>query len=142
VCLLDPHPEVLPNVFDRFPELRLVLDHCGYVHDAEQWDKVLRAASLPRLSMKWSHTARAIANIASREDQATAKSREFLRALDAYGVERIMWASDVTTQKESWHDLLGFVSHHPTLSQGDKEWVLGRTAREVFQWPRPVAANS
>ena len=67
--------------------------------------------------------------------------REFLRALDAYSPERVMWASDVTEEQTSWHDLLAFVTHHPTLSDGDKQKVLGATARSVLRWPAPLAAT-
>ena len=128
VCVLAPDVSTLPEVALRFPELRIVLDHCGWARHAAHWQEILDVARLSQVSLKWSHAARAFG------DEATI-AREFLRALDAFGVERVLWASDVTQDERSWHDLLAFVTHHPTLSHADKQWVLGRSAREVFRWP-------
>lgn len=136
VCVMGPDIATVADVIDRFGDLRLVLDHCGWARSAAHWDAVLTTAALPQVGMKWSHTSRAFANVAGPGGDVTATTeREFLRALDAFGPERLMWASDVTQEETSWAELLAFVTHHPTLSVGDKEWVLGRAARTTFRWP-------
>jgi L-fuconolactonase len=136
LCVMGPDITTVADVIGRFGGLRLVLDHCGWTRSAAHWDAVLGTAALAQVSMKWSHTSRAFANVAGPGgDITTTTEREFLRALDAFGPQRLMWASDVTQEQSSWAELLAFVTHHPTLSPGDKEWVLGRAARTIFDWP-------
>lgn len=137
ICVLGADMASLPTVAARFPELPIVLDHCGWPRKPEHWEAVLRAGALPTAHLKWSHAARAFSG---SDDPSQAAQREFLRALDAFGVERVMWAGDVTEEESgaSWADLLGFVRDNPKLSDGDKEWVLARTARSVFRWPAPA----
>jgi len=140
VCVMGPDIATVADVIGRFGDLRLVLDHCGWARNATHWDAVLATAAMPQVSMKWSHTSRAFANVAGPDGDPTATTdREFLRALDAFGPERVLWASDVTQEDRPWAELLAFVTHHPTLSRGDKEWVLGRAARTTFRWPDPLA---
>jgi hypothetical protein len=126
--------------FDRVFELAVRNDLAVWARNATHWDAVLATAAMPQVSMKWSHTSRAFANVAGPDGDPTATTdREFLRALDAFGPERVLWASDVTQEDRPWAELLAFVTHHPTLSRGDKEWVLGRAARTTFRWPDPLA---
>jgi hypothetical protein len=35
----------------------------------------------------------------------------------------------------AWADLLGYLRLDPELSDDEKAWLLGRTARKVFSWP-------
>ena len=142
VCVLGPDLSGLPGLLARHPQVRLVLDHCGWARSADHWQQVLDAATLPQVYLKWSHTSRAFSNVARvrgtggpGDDVAAVTNKEFLRALDAYTPRRVLWASDVTQEHASWHDLLAFVTHHPTLSDGDKQHVLGTTARHVLRWP-------
>jgi hypothetical protein len=53
------------------------------------------------------------------------------------GEHRLMWASDHTVSRYSysWADALYFLRMPGVLSEHEQEWVLGRTAREVLQWP-------
>ncbi len=139
VCVLGPDLTTLGDLLRGHPEVRLVLDHCGWARNAQHWQRVLDTAALAQVSLKWSHTARAFSKVADPDhDVADVTGREFLRALDAYSPARVMWASDVTEERHSWHDLLAFVTHHPGLSDGDKQQVLGTTARTVIRWPAPA----
>jgi hypothetical protein len=47
-------------------------------------------------------------------------------ALDAFGAERMMWASDVTSNQtgETWAELLFAVVENPELSGPEREWLL------------------
>jgi hypothetical protein len=49
----------------------------------------------------------------------------------------MIWASDKTVLHPpiSWSDLVHYLRDDPELSQDEKEWILGRTARRVFNWP-------
>jgi len=139
VCVLGADMTTLPAVASRFPDLPIVLDHCGWPRNAQHWEQILQAASLPTVALKWSHAFRAFG---AAMNPAEATQREFLRALEDFGVRRVMWASDINHDESgaSWSALLGFVRDNPALSAGDKSWVLARTARSVFGWPQPPLA--
>ena len=58
-------------------------------------------------------------------------------AVAAFGAQRVLWASDATHDEAGtgWPDSLAFVRQHPGLSETDKAWVLGGTARRLYRWP-------
>ena len=117
----------------RFPDLQFVIDHCGWGKTDQEWGEVLALARNSNTCLKWSHASRAFGQ---SSDPGAGIQRAFLRAIDAFGVERMLWASDATHEESAatWAELLSFVRDNPALSQGDKEWVLGKTARRVFRW--------
>ena len=134
VCVLASEAgALLREIAPQYPELQFVLDHCGWPKTAQQWDDVLQLGQQPNVWLKWSHAQRPFFRGDNPQD---ALQREFLRAIAAFGVERILWASDVTHEESgaSWAQLLSFVRDNPALSSSDKAWVLGRTARKLFRW--------
>lgn len=125
---------VLATAADRFPRLTFIVDHCGWVKTAAQWDDVLGLGRFPNVCMKWSHAFRAF----SRTERADADvQRAFERALGAFGPERLLWASDITHEESvlSWAQLLAFVLGNPALQDVGREAVLAGTARRLFNWP-------
>ena len=58
------------------------------------------------------------------------------RVIDAFGVERCMWASDAPYQVQAPHTYAASIElirdRMGGLSAGDKEWLLGKTAERVF----------
>jgi predicted TIM-barrel fold metal-dependent hydrolase len=58
------------------------------------------------------------------------------RLVDAFGAERLMWASDAPYQinkHNSYAASLDFVTNElGFLSKGDRQWLLQRTAEKVF----------
>jgi predicted TIM-barrel fold metal-dependent hydrolase len=58
------------------------------------------------------------------------------RVFEDYGPRRIMWASDCPFQVEGGHTYaasVGLVKDGlPFLRKEDKEWLLGKTAEQVF----------
>ncbi len=137
ICVLGVDAVALPTVTARFPDLQIVLDHCGWPRSPEHWEDILRLAAQLNVSMKWSHASRAFRHAG---DFHETRQREFGRAIEAFGVERVMWASDVTQDEssDSWAELLSFVRDNPSLSRADKEWILGGAARRLYRWdPSP-----
>ena len=56
-------------------------------------------------------------------------------AYDAFGPRRMMWGSDYppVSYREGYRNALNGVMEHPALrSQEDREWVMGKTALNVF----------
>lgn len=125
--------QVLGPVARRFSGLTLIVDHCGWIRSPQQWTEVLALGKLPNVYLKWSHAHRAFRRFSDPEG---ARREGLVQAVEAFGAERVMWASDVSFEESdaSWSELLSFVRDHPGLSEGDRAWVLGRTARRVHRW--------
>ena len=149
VCVFVPgHVELLPRYLSRYPRLQFVLDHLGVGmpghppgrDEAEQTrttdptylDEVLKLAEFPNLAVKISH-APMLLRAGAYPFEAV---RPYLRrAISAFGAERLMWASDAKIMPHyAWADLLNYLRLDPELSDHEKAWLLGRTARKVFSW--------
>ena len=95
---------------------------------------MLALARYENLALKWAHAAREFPNSGwpFRELDSYLE-----RALEQFGPRRLMWASDTTESMGSWTwaEALFYVRDTPVLSAGEREWVLGRTARTILDWP-------
>jgi len=134
--------DVLDRIARKFDALPIILDHCGMLPlpageapNDDFWfaEVVDQAESYPNVYLKLSH-----ALSLSRERFPFSDAASHIRRLvDALGERRLMWASDHTVSRYnySWADALYFLRVPGVLSEREQEWVLGRTAREVLQWP-------
>ncbi len=156
------HAHLLERVVKKYPDIRIIICHCGMPPGsslypifaqmeglpdsleywknlaetplAESFDVVLRTADMPQISLKWGH-APVMFDAAGYPNLG---ARPFLRkALDAFGAERVMWASDISANQtgESWAELIFSIRENPDITEGEKEWVLGKTARTWLNWP-------
>ena len=101
----------------------------------QAFDKVLRIAEHPNVALKWGH-APTMFDAPGFPNEGT---RPYLRkALNAFGAERIMWASDISANQtgESWAELIFMIREDPGLSESEKEYILGRTARNWLDWEK------
>jgi predicted TIM-barrel fold metal-dependent hydrolase len=59
------------------------------------------------------------------------------QAIDAFGAERIMWASDYTIARaengNSWAQCLHYLVDSGALSRTEKEWILGGSVRRLLE---------
>ncbi|WP_322106999.1 amidohydrolase family protein [Paraburkholderia sp. J41] len=132
--------DILGSFLPRFPRLRFVLDHCGAPKDAQAWDNILAAARThSNLWIKWSHAQHYFPSAAFPFAELLVPLRQ---ALDAFGRERVIWASDFTHNRRgaSWGELLFSIRCADDLPSDDKEWLLGRAARALYAWPKPEQA--
>lgn len=165
---ISGHTDMLARVVKKYPDVRIIICHCGMPPGAGLWpifaqmegeadsmdywrkvgeepkdtafDKVLACADWPQVSLKWAHAgvmfdAGGYPNLAARP---------FLRkAIDAFGADRVMWASDITANQtgESWSELLFAIRENPELTTEEKEWVLGKTARRWLNWEDETGAT-
>jgi len=155
------HVDQLERIVNKYPDSRIIICHCGMPPGSRLWpifaqmeglpdsqdywrkvaeepleqafDKVLRASDWPQVALKWAH-APVMFDAAGYPNLA---ARPFLRkALDAFGAERVMWASDISANQtgESWAELIFAVTENSELSAGEREWVMGKTARKWLRW--------
>ena len=124
----------------KFPDVRFVIYHCGVAFDAPRGaasiDDAIAMAAYPNVALKWAH---APAFLSTAPYPFPDLEPKLARALAAFGRERMMWASDYTVSRhrQNWAESLFNIRHSPTLSETDKEWILGRTIRTLLKWPAP-----
>jgi len=128
----------LTQYAERFPDVQLVIDHCGVDFSATPGqatiDDAVAMARYPNVAYKWAHAASFLSTAPYPFPDLEPKLR---RAVDAFGPQRVMWASDytMTRRRATWSETLFSIRHSPSLSEDDKAWVLGRTARQILNWP-------
>ena len=144
-------PAAFARAAREFPDARLVIDHCGIYANSMRtgfaglpplspeaqlalFDEVLALSAHANLAIKWGH--------ASAMFDAPAWPGEGLwpllrRTLDAFGANRVFWASDysVNQRGESWAELLFSVRGCPLLDDGERTQVLGGGLRTWLDWP-------
>src|ERR1700744_1608555 len=94
--------------------------------------RVYEMAQYPHVALKWCHAP----GLLSEEDYPYRDVMPLLRqALDAFGVQRVMWASDYTVARgpnaNSWAQCLYSLLDSAQLSRTEKEWLLGGSARHI-----------
>jgi L-fuconolactonase len=129
----------VPDVARAYPNLQLVIDHLGLLTFLKDVD---RFAMLPDLL-----ALAEFDNVAVKCTAAPDMSKEsypFLdlwphlhRVLDAFGPERVMWATDITQHfhQLTYCEAVDYMRRTDQLSESEKEFVLGKTLRRVLRWP-------
>lgn len=137
-CLIDAR--FLPSVDAmcvQFPDTPVVIDHFARIGV----DGEIREADVANLCRLARHR-----NVAVKTSAFYALGRKqapyhdlgpmFRRVLDAFGPERLMWASDCPFQVEGGHTYAASIDlvrrGLDFLSDGDRQWLLGKTAQRVF----------
>jgi predicted TIM-barrel fold metal-dependent hydrolase len=143
---------VVARYADKFPDLKLIVDHCGIWSNSmrrsigggapplsrEQqlaaFDEVMALAEHPNVALKWGHAPAMFETPGYPGEGLWPIMR---KAIDRFGAERLMWASDVSANQtgETWAELLFGVLANPYLSPHERECILGRTIRKWLDWP-------
>ena len=155
------HVELIPRHLEKFPGLQFIVDHCGMPieqgisfldeetpnGDGEHagpnityFSEVLKLGAYPNVALKWSHAQGMFGEL----DYPSAGIIPYLRrAIDAFGVERIMWASDQGGDQtgETWGNLVYYLRDCTDVTDSEKEWLMGRTVRTLLDWPAPNITN-
>jgi predicted TIM-barrel fold metal-dependent hydrolase len=149
LCLMIPgYVEFLPQYLKKYANLTFVVDHWGLgmpnhppgrpekealrAQHLDYFDEVLKLAEHPNVAIKISH---AHFYFGAHEYPYDPVRPYLRRAIEAFGADRLMWASDKTViPHHTWSDLLHYLRDDPELSQEEKEWILGRTARRILNW--------
>lgn len=137
-CLIDVAQLArVSEMCRRHPETPVVIDHFarvgvdGTIRDADV-AALCDLAKRKRVSVKLS----AYYALGKKEPPYEDLLPMIRRVLDAFGVERCMWASDAPYQVQAPHSYpasVGLIRDRlGGLSAGDKEWLLGKTAERVF----------
>ena len=137
VCLNygPEHTVLLPPLVERWPKIRWILDHLGQPrHDMTdaQYAPVLALARYPNVYVKVSGF---YAFTADSAEYPYPDVFRFVVALrDAYGPQRLMWASDVppVLEHSSYRQTYRCLEHIGQLGPSDRKWILGQAAEKLF----------
>jgi L-fuconolactonase len=142
-----PNLGYLDQYLQRYPDIRFVIDHLGAVAPpadavgvdryAQLLDTLSLGARYENLSVKWSTV-----ETQSVEPYPYRDTVPYLvRALEVFGPERIIWASDWSQHRlqQSWVQSYSWLLDCAELSRDDKEWLLGRSLRTLLRWPAVTA---
>jgi len=137
----DEHP-ALTNYVRKFDRVQFIIDHVGMGVERASLpnqlektiDQLLTYAQYPHVAVKWGHAPRLSREPFPYRDLIS----QLARVIDAFGVKRLMWASDytVTVDHHTCAESLFCIRCAERLSESDKEWILGKSAREILGWPR------
>jgi predicted TIM-barrel fold metal-dependent hydrolase len=156
-CWVPARSHLLVPYIRKFPRLQLIVDHCGVgvapprhgelpptlitsmtpsrAERVAQLDQVLDLAQYPNVALKWSHAPSLLSGEAYPFRDVLPLLR---RAIEAFGAERIMWASDYTVARdqhgEAWAHALYYLLDSGQLSDDEKTWILGRSVRRALNW--------
>ena len=126
----------------ELPDLPIVIEHLAGATQAEQppyaaFKKALALANMDNTYIK-------VGGLGEISHKPPVLRSEFgfdytppliEMAYDAFGPHRMMWGSDYppVSSREGYRNALRGVAEHPALqSEGDREWVMSRTASELF----------
>lgn len=133
------NPDSLPHVDKmcaKYPDTPVVIDHFARISvDGEirksDLDQLCNLARHPKTSVKIS----AYYALGKKKAPYTDLIPMIRRLLDAYGPERLMWASDGPYQVVEGHEYapsIDLIKNLDGISESDRNWLLRGTAEKVF----------
>lgn len=153
-------PEMAAPVAEKFPKLNIILDHIALKAppleqpDTPMWKKLpelLALAKYPNISVKLCG-----APALSQQTYPYKDVWPHIRKLvDAFGAERLMWASDIPRFRgrigasmrvpstdtgvpggHTYYESLGLYRDTDFLTSREKDWILGDAVRQILNWPQ------
>ena len=143
IAVLGDHLAGLGQVAERYPRLKLIVDHLGRVRGA-QGQGAAGFVNLPELLALARYP-----NVAIKATGAPSYSAEaypyrdihpYLRQMyEAYGAERMFWGTDITRMPCTWRQCITMFTEELTwLSDRDKEQTMGRALCDWLEWQPSV----
>lgn len=137
-CLIDPEAvTAVDRMCRKFPETPVVIDHIARIRaDSKRRDEELK--ELCNLARHKLTSVKVSAFYALSKDRSHYLDMAPIiqRLLDAYGPERLMWATDCPFQVQDGHTYLDSIAlirdRLDFLPENDRRWLLRKTAERVF----------
>lgn len=138
VSVLPEHLALLPQLSERHPDLKMVIDHLSKppigLADMSAWKRGIEAAAEnPNVYAKVSGLYSSVGELSDWTTDAIRPAFEF--AFEVFGPERLMYGGDWPISKlagdyvKVWQGLNPLFNE---LSENDSEYILGRTAYEFY----------
>ena len=136
------------RIAQRFPGLRLTIDHLGGRGGNTTLKDAAAMAHMPALLALAKHPNVAVKATGlpgySAEPYPFATMQGYLRQVfDAFGPERVFWGTDITKMPCSWRACVTmFTEELPWLGAADKRLIMGAAVRAWWGWPAAGEAPS
>ena len=125
------------EVVQAFPDLQIVIEHLAGVGTEavppyDEFKRVLALAKHPNLTIKLPGFGE-FCNLPYPFENVPPLAR---MVVEAFGPQRVMWGSDFppVSSREGYHRSLQFpLDYFSDLSEGEREWIFGRTALSVWK---------
>lgn len=132
---------VIDRIAERHPGLRLVIDHMARASHGPKDDAafadfpdLLRLARHPNVAVK----ATGLMGYSSEPYPYKGLHRYIRQAVEAFGPRRVFWGTDLTRIPCTYRQAITFFTEELSfLSEGDKEWIMGRGVCEWLGWKLP-----
>lgn len=135
VIILPVQMPALAAMVNRFPKVKVVVDHLGrqYVAESPTYpsaEGLLGLANSPNVYVKISALSANSAEPYPYRDAIGLARRVYER----FGVRRLMWGTDFpyVQEHEGYGRALTLVDHYDFLSAADRGWLLGNTALGLY----------
>ena len=138
MCLVPDEAHKLAPIAERHPGLRLIVDHMAANLAAKgdaafaHIDGLLGLAKFDNVSVKTSS-----APCFSADPFPYPDIYPYLKQIyEAFGAQRMLWGCDYTRLTSTYPECLRhFQEGLDFLTAEDKEWVLGKSAATILNWP-------
>ncbi len=134
---------LMARIAERHPDLRLIVDHLGYVRggmdDAAfaKNDELCALARFPNVAVKATGTA----GYSTAPYPYRNIHDHIHRAFDAFGPRRMFWGTDITRMPCSYRQCVTmFTEEMPWLAGRDLELVMGEAVCDWLGWQRQGTA--
>ena len=143
ICMMaTPCLDLVGNIAERHPDLRVTIDHLGGLGGFEERKDHQAMTHMPDLLALAKHP-----NVAVKVTGAPGYSSEpypypilidYVRQIyDAFGSERMFWGTDITKMPCSWRQCVTmFTEEMPWLSDSDKALIMGDALAAWWDWQR------
>jgi predicted TIM-barrel fold metal-dependent hydrolase len=125
------------RIAERHPRLKLIIDHCGLVREAQDeaafgnLEELLSLAQLPNVAIK----ATGAPGYSTQPYPFRNLHDGLHRIFDAYGPRRFFWGTDITRMPCSWRQCVTlFTEELPWLKGRDLELVMGKALCDWIGW--------
>ncbi|XP_057756834.1 uncharacterized protein LOC130976090 isoform X1 [Arachis stenosperma] len=137
---LDLHISEIEQLCTEFPSTIVILDHLAFckppLTDQEQliFSRLLNLSRFPQMYVKFSALFRVSREKHPYLDLSTISSQ----IVSSFGANRVMWGSDFPFvvpecgYKEA-KEAVNLIANKASLSPSDLEWIMGKTATQLFQ---------
>lgn len=136
ICLLiDPqYVATIAPLAKRYPHTKVVIDHCARI-DMQHTDELNNLCNLAKHRNVYVKIS-AFYAFGAKKPPYLEQIPRITQLLDAYGPERLMWASDCPYQLDPPNFYAASISlirdRIDVLSDGDKEHLLKKTAEKIY----------
>ncbi len=141
ICMMaTPCLDLVGGIAERYPGLRLTIDHLGGMGGFEERKDHEAMTHIPALLSLAEHP-----NVSVKVTGAPGYSSEAYpfpimsgyvrRIYDAFGPERLFWGTDITKMPCSWRQCVTmFTEEMPWLSEDDKHLIMGEALSAWLGW--------